>query len=660
MDTKYRIILSFFFGVIISAIILATGINIIENNIFLIAILVIGLIIAFCVILWAINFYKEEIISFIFSKLRQEKNRISKDVNQIVNGLNENNNSKVANGIKGTFDTINNYYLKAQYRRFIIHSLQALFILFGGILGSVMISNQNLLFEKQNSLLEKQMIRLDQQTYLQEAERRSALVFLFSNIMDLLDKELKDDYKADGIRNISPQLQARIISLSQRLKPYRFLEGDKLSKKEYSPERAQLFVNLTKSDLDSTSLNSIIGEGNFTYSDFSGISFNNLKLENVDLSNSRFSNVIFINSILERVDLKNTIFKNVEIDSLIIQNSFYSNCSMEIKNKLNLYFDNVNIQDCQIKATNSYYSGGGKIIYENSDLENSVFEGNIDKLNFSRSKLSNVEFICKTEKLNFNKSFIWIDDNWERKYKKLTPYQQQIQKSNIKLVTKRLDVVNLNTIDYLNSICNFTSPKDTIIEFGQYKTYEPETFDDIYSPIYLILNRDSILDELYDSPKEFYALSLKLDDYYFTFDGLRNFMKSFFGYSIWQGLTILNEEFDRKKYGDDYLEYRKTITTKSRELFKPSKHRYPDLYWETYIDEFKWRIMDFVDNNNLIDIMEEKTRMDSIQNLMNSDDYYLKEDHNYLANDYLDFTIKFVDEHSDTTNYPRIRKIFSK
>ena len=41
---------------------------------------------------------------------------------------------------------------------------------------------QNQKFDLQNNLITNQNTRLDQQTYLQEAERRGSLVFLFSKI----------------------------------------------------------------------------------------------------------------------------------------------------------------------------------------------------------------------------------------------------------------------------------------------------------------------------------------------------------------------------------------------------------------------------------------------------------------------------------------------
>ncbi len=116
---------------------------------------------------------------------------------------------------------------------------------------------QTTLLYYQNQKIDAQNIRLDQQTNLQEAERRSSLVFLFSNVMDAVDRELRD--KTNPSRKLSKPLRGRIIALSRRLEPYKYLtEGDTLSAKPLSPERGQLLINLVESDLDSVTYGSCL------------------------------------------------------------------------------------------------------------------------------------------------------------------------------------------------------------------------------------------------------------------------------------------------------------------------------------------------------------------------------------------------------------------
>jgi len=92
------------------------------------------------------------------------------------------------------------------------------------ILPSMFLLIQSNLLFNQNRLFKEQNERLVQQTYLQEAQRRSSLNFLLGNIFDKIDEELKNNEN----RDLSDQLLGRIIALTHSLKPYYFLEGDKL------------------------------------------------------------------------------------------------------------------------------------------------------------------------------------------------------------------------------------------------------------------------------------------------------------------------------------------------------------------------------------------------------------------------------------------------
>lgn len=51
---------------------------------------------------------------------------------------------------------------------------------------------QNVKMERQNGLIKTQNTRIDQQTNLIEADRRSSLIFLMSNVMDKVDEEIRE------------------------------------------------------------------------------------------------------------------------------------------------------------------------------------------------------------------------------------------------------------------------------------------------------------------------------------------------------------------------------------------------------------------------------------------------------------------------------------
>ncbi|MEM6805600.1 MAG: hypothetical protein AAF696_29655 [Bacteroidota bacterium] len=139
-------------------------------------------------------------------------------------------------------------YILRRQTAVIFTALVATFISIGSLL--VAIQSRDLLSE-QNSKIDFQNKRIVQQNQLLEAERRSSLVFLFNNVLDALDQDLKNPVDSlsalrgfDGTQaRLSKQLVGRIIALSRRLVPYRPYDyvNDSLSFLR-SPERGQLLI----------------------------------------------------------------------------------------------------------------------------------------------------------------------------------------------------------------------------------------------------------------------------------------------------------------------------------------------------------------------------------------------------------------------------------
>ncbi len=204
----------------------------------------------------------------------------------------------------------------AMYSRFSImnwtfRAIGLIIVGFVGLLGSVLLHNQNELIKKQN-------IRLDQQTYLQEAERRSSLVFLFSNIMDAINVEISNDYNQNNIRDLSPQLTGRIIALANRLKPYYFMQGDSLIESQISPERGQLLVTLIESHLADSTFSQIKQRSNFSFSDLnqanlSGVDLSGINLKNSNMVGANLSGAKLYGSDFTDSDLSGANFSNAKI-----------------------------------------------------------------------------------------------------------------------------------------------------------------------------------------------------------------------------------------------------------------------------------------------------------------------------------------------------------
>jgi hypothetical protein len=167
---------------------------------------------------------------------------------------------------------------------------------------------QTYYLKKQNDKLDDQNRRIEQQTFLQEAERRSSLVFLFDNVLDKLDDELKTNPIQ---RKLSPQLIGRIVSLSKALKPYRFLDGDTLTTQASSPERGQLLISLMTSKLHISTYEQIFTSADFSFATIEGVNLDAAMLRNVNLAHSYLENISLVGADLSYANLSHSKLINI-------------------------------------------------------------------------------------------------------------------------------------------------------------------------------------------------------------------------------------------------------------------------------------------------------------------------------------------------------------
>lgn len=167
-----------------------------------------------------------------------------------------------------------------------------------------------ILIINQNRILNAQNEKINIQNNLLEAERRSSLVFLMSNILDKVVEEIREQKQQtkeqfgavpDSISyQLSEPLIGRIVALSRAFRPYQPLQADLISDKLVSPERGQLFIALMYSNLDSNTQRSIASSG-----DFSNATIGNIDLRNAHLNRARFSGADFSDMNFKSLSLSN-------------------------------------------------------------------------------------------------------------------------------------------------------------------------------------------------------------------------------------------------------------------------------------------------------------------------------------------------------------------
>ncbi len=177
------------------------------------------------------------------------------------------------------------------------------------------LSQQNKLITGQSEMFKQQNNRLDQQTYLQEADRRGQTLLL----MDSMLKEINDDIRSNSQNSIDDGTAGRLISLSKMLKPYKYLENDSLIERVISPERGYLLVSLLETGINlnatsrSRSNGKLINRLDFTYAELRDIALKGADLMEINLSNADLRQSNLTGTDLKKADLSNARLNNTNL-----------------------------------------------------------------------------------------------------------------------------------------------------------------------------------------------------------------------------------------------------------------------------------------------------------------------------------------------------------
>ena len=224
------------------------------------------------------------------------------------------------------------------------------------------LGKQNMLITGQSEMFKQQNKRLDQQTYLQEAERRGQTLLIMDNML----KEISTDVSRSSANAIDDATAGRLISLSKMLKPYKYLENDSLIARVTSPERGYLLVSLLETGINlnttarSRSNGRLIERLDFTYAELRNLSLKGADLIQIDLSNA---------------DLRNSSFNGID-------------------------FEKANLQNTWLHETNLTYASLKEANLEHAVLQNAILDySNLQNANLSSADLRNVSLV-KTKLLD--------------------------------------------------------------------------------------------------------------------------------------------------------------------------------------------------------------------------------------------------------------------
>jgi uncharacterized protein YjbI with pentapeptide repeats len=383
IDIWSRTIVALALGILLGGLLALTGITTLSEHVSGILTGFVVLIGVLAVLAFLIVQYKERVLKSLFGVTNTDLREV-KTLGQslFLNSWNR-DFAQARTDFDALFTKIFAWYSWMSFRRWIVLIFNTLFISFGGLLGTVLIYNQNKLLTQQNALLERQNVRLDQQTYLQEADRRSSLIFLMGNLLDAMDKELKSDLGQPGVRDLSPQLVGRIIALSKSLRPYRYLNGDSLVARELSPERGQLLLSIVASQVDNSTIRRIFQAADFSFADMKGAILSGEYLAGINLMGADLTEAV-----LDETDLSNANLSQASLAGAIFARSRMVEARLRACDLQKAHFESADLRDANLYDANLQ---GAKL--NGADLRNTHFnKSNLKGAELSGAKLPKASF----------------------------------------------------------------------------------------------------------------------------------------------------------------------------------------------------------------------------------------------------------------------------
>ena len=318
--------------------------------------------------------------------------------------------------------------LNNAHRKYILTwSVVAVLILAGGLLISILIYIENKTIE---STAQKQNKKIREQSELFASSRRSSMTILLNEILNKVDDDLKNN--ADG--KLSEKTIASIVdAFNYSFAPYRYWEGDSLSKKKLSPEKGQLLLALFRRNIDSNSFNKIKRSAHFAGADLSkgdlhGIDLSGADLKDADLSRADLSGAIFQGADLRNANMwgahaNKSNFIAADLRRAIMNWAEVNDAQLDSANLNGADLSNAQLRKADLhKATFRASKLDGALLIE-ANLESvSLIDASMQRVNLSNANMSKSD----VNRANFDEAImaetvlggiINVDKDWFEKLK---------------------------------------------------------------------------------------------------------------------------------------------------------------------------------------------------------------------------------------------------
>ncbi len=306
--------------------------------------------------------------------------------------------------------------------------------LLGGLLGGIKVYYGNESLKKQ--IRDKDKTVHEMAELIEAVKNKSELAPLMQSMLNDVWEELK---QAPG-RTLLDTTIARIRALSFSFKPYKQVEGDTLSEREYSPERGQLLQALALMDMDSGSFAKIKQEtpfagadlrgANLRGRDLSGIDLKGANLKDADLSDARLigaalEGASFWGANLERVNLSRANLKRADLRWARVNEGVLVGGDLSGADLSNAQLHQANLFDATIQWAK--LSGA---IFSEAKLTSVYFVGtDLSKANFTQANFSGTDLrktnLSEADLVGAIFDKVMVENNWLNKVNTWRPLGEQ-------------------------------------------------------------------------------------------------------------------------------------------------------------------------------------------------------------------------------------------
>jgi uncharacterized protein YjbI with pentapeptide repeats len=399
--------------------------------------------------------FREYLTRFVFGKKIEKAGDLIDDAQQASNTLIDrladrfltDADSDLKDQVKTLAPRFANWFVWGRLRNWWWQWLVGIATFLVGLVGTLLLINQNELLKNQNTLIQRQMS-------LEEASRRSSLVVLMGNIMDKVDDEINRQRKpkdTDATRyKLSASLIGQIAALSHSFKPYKYMDGDTLIEKPLSPERGHLLITITRLSLDTLTFQAIFRTATFQVAALQGAILDSAYLVGANLREADL-----YGSYLTKADMKRANLSQANLHSAILYRADLSEARLDGANFFGAGMTSINLTNSFLPGANFNFSNLAKAKLLRADLRG--------------ANLSNT-FLTDTDFENADMSGVFFNESDLTKANFKNVYLRKAGFTNTKLNSEQL----LQTFTLYQSFGLNDSLKNVIIKVKPELFQEPK------------------------------------------------------------------------------------------------------------------------------------------------------------------------------------------